>query len=549
MDPLWIIAAFIFGVAAGKIGLPPLVGYLAAGFALHHFGIQGGEALENIADAGVTLLLFTIGLKLKLKSLGKPEVWAGATLHMLVTVAVLGAGVGGLAAAALPYFRSLSLPGILLVAFALSFSSTVFAVKVFEAKNEMPSRHASTAIGILIVQDIVAVVFLAASTGRMPSLWAIALAGALFVLRHPLERFMDRCGHGELLMLFGIVMAAAGYASFEKVGLKGDLGALVFGMLLARHGKASELAERLLGFKDLFLVGFFLNIGISGTPTWTAVGTALLLVGAMPFKAALFFWVLTRFKLRSRTAMLSSLSLTNFSEFGLIVGSIGVANGWIHGDWLMVVAIALSFTFVLAAPLNAAAHPIYGRVAGRLKRFETPVRLKEDEPIHPGEAEVGIIGMGGIGAAAYDEMTRRYGDVVMGMDFCMETVNRHRDLGRNVIYGDAHDSEFWERIDLADSRIQLVMLALPNPETSKFAVGQLQRHGFQGKVAASVRYEDEIMLLKETSIDAAYNLYEEAGLGFADHVCNYTEYYPLRQGAANPSMRTGIGIDKINKHG
>jgi len=549
MDPLWIIAAFVFGAAAGRVGLPPLVGYLAAGFALNHFGVQGGETLENIADAGVTLLLFTIGLKLKLKSLGKPEVWAGATIHMVITVAVLGVGVGGLAAASLPYFRFLNMPGILLVAFALSFSSTVFAVKVFEAKNEMPSRHASTAIGILIMQDIAAVVFLAASTGNIPSLWAIVLVGALFVLRRLLEGFMDRCGHGELLMLFGIVMAAAGYASFEQVGLKGDLGALVFGMLLANHGKASELAERLLGFKDLFLVGFFLNIGISGTPTWAALGTALLLVGAMPFKAALFFWVLTRFKLRSRTAMLSSLSLTNYSEFGLIVASVGAANGWIHGDWLMVVAIALSFTFVLAAPLNAAAHTIYARVAGRLKPFETPVRLKEDEPIHPGKAEVGIIGMGGVGAAAYDEMTRRYGDVVVGMDFCMETVNKHQEIGRNVIYGDADDSDFWERIDLADSRIQVVMLAVPNPKTSRFAVQQLQRLGFQGQVVASVRYEDEIELLKEAGIDAAYNLYEEAGLGLADHVCSQTGYCPLRQNDSSPSMQTGIGIDKIDRRG
>jgi predicted Kef-type K+ transport protein len=549
MDPLWIIAAFVFGAAAGRVGLPPLVGYLAAGFALNHFGVQGGETLESIADAGVTLLLFTIGLKLKLKSLGKPEVWAGATIHMLITVAVLGAGIGGLAVAALPYFRSLSLPGILLVAFALSFSSTVFAVKVFEAKNEMPSRHAAIAIGILIMQDIVAVVFLAASTGKMPSVWALVLVAALLVLRRLLERFMDRCGHGELLMLFGIVMAAAGYASFEEVGLKGDLGALVFGMLLANHGKASELAERLLSFKDLFLVGFFLNIGISGTPTWSAFGIALLLVVAIPFKAALFFGILTRFKLRSRTAMLSSLSLANYSEFGLIVGSIGAAKGWIHSDWLMVVAIALSFTFVLAAPLNAAAHTIYARMAGRLKRFETAVRLKEDEPIHPGKAEVGIIGMGGVGAAAYDEMTRRYGDVVMGMDFCMETVSRHRELGRNVIYGDAHDSDFWERIDLADSRIQVVMLAIPNPKTSKFAVGQLQHLGFEGKVAASVRYEDEIELLKEAGIDAAYNLYEEAGLGFADHVCSHTGYCPLRQDGSSLSMQTRIGIDKIDRRG
>ena len=93
MDPLWVIAAFVFGVASARIGLPPLVGYLTAGFVLNSFGVQGGETLERIADAGVTLLLFSIGLKLKLKSLAKPEVWAGATLHMLFTIVVFGGGL------------------------------------------------------------------------------------------------------------------------------------------------------------------------------------------------------------------------------------------------------------------------------------------------------------------------------------------------------------------------------------------------------------------------------------------------------------------------
>ena len=79
MDPLWIVAAFFCGSAVSRIGLPPLVGYLAAGFILNGLGIDGGPTLEKAADIGVTLLLFTIGLKLKLKALARPEVWGGAT--------------------------------------------------------------------------------------------------------------------------------------------------------------------------------------------------------------------------------------------------------------------------------------------------------------------------------------------------------------------------------------------------------------------------------------------------------------------------------------
>lgn len=533
MDPLWVVAAFVFGAASSRMGLPPLVGYLVAGFILNGLGVESSDTLAKIADTGVTLLLFTIGLKLKLKNLARPEVWAGATIHMVITVAVFGTGMWALGLSGLTYFDLVDWQTALLIAFALSFSSTVFAVKVLEGKKEMASRHAAVAIGILIMQDVIAVVFIAASAGKVPSPWVAVLGVSLFIIRPLLARFIGRCGHGELLMLFGILMAAAGYSSFEMVGLKGDLGALVFGMLLAAHPKAHELAERLLSFKDLFLVGFFLNIGMSGFPTLAGLLVAFLLTLAMPFKTVMFFGILTRFKLRARTSMLTSLSLANYSEFGLIVGSIGVASGWITSDWLAVIAIALSMTFILAAPLNSAAHNIYAGVSTHLKRFETAQRLPEDEPIESGDAEVAIIGLGGLGTSAYDEMRRRYGNVVIGVDFSAETVEKHRRLGRNVVFGDAEDSDFWERVEPAKSRVNLVMLALPDIKASIFAIRQMHLRRYRGQITASVRYEDEIDILKQAGVNAAYSLYEEAGVGFADHVCAHMDYCKLQDAGIN----------------
>ena len=528
MDPLWIVAAFVFGALISKTGLPPLVGYLLAGFFLNRIGVEGGDNLVKIADAGVTLLLFTIGLKLKLKSLSRPEVWAGTTIHMAVTVAVFGLAIRMAGLAGMPLFSDLNGYTTLLIAFALSFSSTVFAVKVLEGKKETSSRHAVAAIGILIMQDIIAVVFLAASTGQLPSPWALTLLPALLLVRPLLMRFMARCGHGELLMLFGILMAITGYVGFERVGLKGDLGALVFGMLVAAHPKATELAERLLGFKDLLLIGFFLNIGISGSPTITGLLIAVVLAIVMPFKAGLFFLLLTRFRLRARTSLLASFSLANYSEFGLIVGSIGAANGWISGDWLVVIAIALALTFIMAAPLNAAAYAIYARISNRIRIFETDRRLPADCPIDTGDAEIAVIGMGVVGTSAYDEMTRRYGDIVIGFDFDIDKVNRHRQAGRNVFFGDAGDSDFWERIEPANSRVILVMLTLPDPRTGVFAIHQMKQKGYRGQITASVRYEDEMHLLKAEGIDAVYSLYEEAGVGFADHVCDHLDYCRIK---------------------
>lgn len=520
MDPLWIVAAFAFGALSTRIGLPPLVGYLAAGFVLNSFGVTGGDILANISDIGVTLLLFTIGLKLKLKTLAQPEVWSGATIHMAIITALFFAGLTIAGAMGVSLFQFSMWQTTVLVAFALSFSSTVFAVKVFEAKRELTSRHADTAIGILIMQDVIAVIFLTASAGQIPSPWAAGLVAMLFIVRPLLHRIMALCGHGELLMLFGILMTAGGYSSFELVGLKGDLGALVFGWLLASHPKAEELAERLLSFKDLFLVGFFLNIGISGVLTIGGLVVAAVLALAMPIKSLLYFLLLTRFKLRARTALLVSFSLSNYSEFGLIVGSIGVAMGWMNAEWLVIVALAMSLTYLMAAPLNFAAHNIYARISNRIKIFETKTRLPGDGPIHTGDATIAVIGLGGVGASAYDEMTQRSGNEVIGVDFCSGTVKKHRETGRNAVYGDAGDSDFWLRFNPATSRIRLVMLALPDPKASIFAIRQMHQSGYQGKIAASVRYEDEIDRLKAEGVEQVYSLYEEAGVGFSDHVCS-----------------------------
>lgn len=180
-------------------------------------------------------------------------------------------------------------------------------------------------------------------------------------------------------------------------------------MLLASHPKAPELAERLLGFKGLFLVGFFLNIGISRLPTLAGFVIAFLLGLAMVFKPAVFFFILTRFNLRARTSMLvaqpDQLQCVRFHYRGQR------PDQWLLADYL---AVALSITFILTALLNFAVHSIYAHVSTPLKCFETTGRLPVDKPIEGGDAEIASIGMRGVGTSAYDEMRRRYSDVVMG---------------------------------------------------------------------------------------------------------------------------------------
>jgi predicted Kef-type K+ transport protein len=518
MDPLAIGAAFLLGLAARQVGLPPLVGFLVAGFVLHAVGVRSGELIQTLADVGVTLLLFTIGLKLKVKGLARPEIWAGTTIHMGTTVVVLGVTFLGLSGLGLATFAGLDVGTALLIAFELSFSSTVFAVKILEEKGEIASLHGRTAIGILIMQDVIAVAFLTFSTGKIPSPWAFALL-ALPLLRPILGRFMDRCGHGELLPLFGLFAAlAVGAGAFELVGMKADLGALVLGALLSDHRRAADVAESLFGLKEIFLVGFFLNIGLSGTPSIEGMVMALLLVLVLPIKAGLFFALLTRFRIRARSSLLASLSLANFSEFGLICGAVGVANGWLGGEWLAIIAIALALSFVLAAPINGHAHELYARYQGVLRRFESTRLHPEEAPILLGDADIVIFGMGRIGTGAYDHLRSNLQHKVIGIDVDPQVVQRHEAEGRNVIVGDATDSDFWGRTRIDQQRSRLIMLAMPEHNANMYAARRIAAAGSGYLIAAVAQYADQARELRGLGVDAAYDTYAEAGAGFAASV-------------------------------
>ena len=515
-DVAWISIAFVFGLLSRSVGLPPLVGFLVTGFLLNAYGMTSGETLAKLSDLGITLLLFIVGLKLNLRSLARPQVWAVTGLHTTIVVVTLGAAVYALALSGAPFVSGLDFPRAVLIAFALSFSSTVFVVKVLEEKGEMASLHGRIAIGILIMQDIAAVVFLAISTAKWPSLWALAVL-LLLPLRPALLHLLRRVGHGELLVLYGFLLALGGAEIFELVGLKGDLGALVLGVLVAGHPKADEMAKTMLGFKDLFLLGFFLSIGLSGQPTVETFVIGAAITPLIFLKSALFFGLLTRFKLRARTALLAALSLTNFSEFGLIVAAIGVANGWIAGEWLIVIAIALSLSFAIAAGFNAIAHQLYTRHRTFWKRLQRPERLADDRLLDVGGATIAIIGMGGIGTGAYDKMRELYGETVVGVDIDPVTVRNQRSVGRKVLLGDPSDADFWDRVRI-EHTLELVMLALPKLSTNLAVLEQLQSASFTGRIAATARFQDEAEALKEAGAETVFDIYAEAGVGFATHI-------------------------------
>ncbi len=518
LDAVWIGVAFLSGLAARQIKLPPLVGYLVAGFVLYAVDIDPGEVIDHFAEMGVTLLLFSLGLKLRLGTLLRPEVWGVAFIHMMGITVVFALGLPLLAAVGLPLLAELDSRSALLIGFALSFSSTVFAVKVLEEKGEMSSIYGRTAIGILIMQDIAAVVFLVFSAGKTPSIWSLVLLVGLLPLRRLLLRFMDHTGHAELLVLFGLSVGLGGAQLFDLFHLKGDLGALLFGVLLAQHRNADALSKALLGFKDLFLVGFFLSIGLKGLPGPEVLLVAALLVAVVPIKGVLYFWLLARFRRRSRTAFLASLGLSNYSEFGLIISSIAAAKGWLSNTWLIVLAVALALSFIAASPLNSAAHRLYERHHRWLLRFQDPRRSPDEQAIDTGDATVLVFGMGRVGTGAYDAIQRE-DPHVLGIEMAPEVVERHQRAGRRVLQASATDSDFWSRLELDHGRMRLVLLAMPLRSENAFATEHLLKIGYKGRIAALVKYDDDAERLKAAGVHHVFNLYTEAGTGFAANAC------------------------------
>lgn len=511
-----ITLVFALGFVAKQLGLPPMVGFLISGFVMKAMGVEMVPGLHTLADMGITLLLFTIGLKLDLRSLTRPEIWGVSSLHVLMTVISFGTLISLISYLGVPLFSGIDMQTAILLAFALSFSSTVFAVKVLEEKGELKANHGRIAIGILIMQDIFAVTFLTVSSGKIPSPWAIAVLLGLIALRPVFIQIIKRVGHGELLVVAGFIFAMGGATLFELTSMKADLGALVIGIILARHDRSSEMAASLLAFKDLFLIGFFLSIGLTATISLDVIWIALLLLLTMPFKALLFYWLLSMFRLRARTSFLTSLSLANFSEFGLIVSAIGFSNGWLSSEWLGVMAVAMSFTFIIASPLNVSSHQLYARMDKFMTRFQREVRLSSEHVITTGNAEILVFGMGRVGTATYETMRQQYGDIVLGVDNDAIVLEQHKQQGRKVIQGDATDAEFWE--NLSTEKVRVILLDMPKPEENLFAFQQLEANGFKGKVAATAKYDDQVEMLKAAGLDAAFNIYGEAGTGFAIHV-------------------------------
>ncbi|MFO7845694.1 MAG: cation:proton antiporter family protein [Balneolaceae bacterium] len=503
MDIIWIGAAFLLGFAVSRVHLPPLVGYLAAGLVLAGFGYDAGDTLKEISHLGVIFLLFTVGLHIRLKNILRFEILGVGFTHLIISTAIF---------TPICLYFGYGFEAAVIISITLGFSSTVLTAKNLERRNELGAFYGRTAIGILIIQDLVAIGIIAYAGGGAPSLWGFTLIG-LPIIRPVLIRLLGFVGDDELWMLLGLGLALGGAALFDAFNLSEELGALFAGMLLASDERADKISKKMWGVKEAFLVGFFLEVGLTGFPPLQSslfIGLILLL---LPFKAILFYFLLIAFRMRARTGYLASVSLTAYSEFTLITGAVAASGGYIPESTIVILGLITALSYAINAPISMNEEKLWKRWQNWLVSWERDVKHPEHGTLSLGSAEFLIIGMGNAGRAAYDKLKSQNKPVV-GMDIDPDRIERNISAGRRVIYGDIQDTDLWSNMDL--SKIKSVMIAMGNQEVKENATKTLRTIGFNGLIYVLTMREEEAEIMQKAGASAVSIPIKEAGERLAE---------------------------------
>jgi predicted Kef-type K+ transport protein len=497
----WILVAFLAGVGARALRLPPLVGYLAAGMGLAAVGVEAGPVVDRVGELGVALLLFLVGSTLRLQNLVQSEVVGAGGVHLLLTSA-LGAA-GGLALGLPPW-------GAGAVAVSAGVSSLVLAAKGLEANGDINAYHGRVAIGIILVQTIVATAVMA-TLGEAPAPWALALLGVP-ALRPAATWALDRIESSELVVLYGLALAAGGTLAFDAVGVSGELGALAAGALVAGTDRAADVREALGPIKDAFLAAFFLGVGLIGVPTGSGLLVVAGLIGFLVVKTGLLFGVLAAFRLKARTAFLATLPLATFSGFTLIMGNAAADAGLLPSSALPILAVATAVSYLISAPLAPAAPALWRRLEPLLGPAERAGKHRDARPATLGKARFLVVGMGRAGTAAYDYLAD-FMQCPVGMDDDPEKLSAHREAGRRVLYGDARDASLWADLDL--ETVQAVILAFPGHAAKLSVIRALRQGGFDGTISALASDPDHRDDLLAAGANTVYLSIEQAGRALA----------------------------------
>ena len=478
-----IVVAWIFAVTAHLLRQPLLLAYLVAGFAIGPVGIglvRDHESIETISGIGLLLLLFMIGLEIDLKkmlSAGKPILLTSAV--QIAGGCLLGFG----------YFWLLGMtmksgamePLYLSVAAALS--STVIIVKILYEKRELDSFAGRMALGVLVLQDLFAILFLAIqpklndpslvmllqSFGRVGLLVAVAFAVSRHALR-PLFRAVARLPELVLVGALAWCFLVAGLADF--LGLSREMGALIAGVAISTFPYTLDVAAKVTSLRDFFVTLFFVALGMSiPAPTSFYIGWALVVVAFVIFsRFATVFPTLYALKTGLRGALLPSIYLAQISELSLVILTLGVSARHIDKDVMGIAAYAFVLLGIGSTYAIVESDRVVGSLIGLLKRLglrdlnggKPGSRGAGGESDHRG-ARVFLLGFSWTASSLLEEIIRKdqplLKDVAV-IDFNPVVHEKLKERGVRAIYGDITQRE--TLLHAGVSEAEIIICTLPN---------------------------------------------------------------------------------------
>lgn len=511
---LLLILSAVVGAIAVRLRQPLLVAYIIVGIVVGPamLGWVGAhDQIDLLAQIGITVLLFVVGLKLDLRHIRQ------------IGPVALATGLGQLAFTILfGFIITLALGkdwlDALYVAVALTFSSTIIIVKLLSDKRELDSLHGRIAVGFLIVQDLAVVIAMMLMSGLggigaeavgtttlMLSLLA-RLGGAAVLLyllmRYVLPLVVDTLARSqELLLIFAIAWGTSLAALGEYAGFSKEAGAFIAGFSLASTTYREAISARLTSIRDFLLLFFFIDLGAKldfstlGEETGTALVLSLFVLIGNPL---IVMAIMGYMGYRKRTSFLAGLTVAQISEFSIIFVAMGISLGHIGSSALGLTTLVGLITIALSSYMILYSHHLYAWLAPWLGLFErkNPFRELHVEQAHrDGERpDIVVFGLGRYGSRL--AMKLREQDMrVLGVDFDPEVVRALQRTGMDARFGDCEAPDFIENLPLA--HVPWVVSTLPGTGANRALHHALTQYQFTGKIAIVARDETEAKDLAE----------------------------------------------------
>ncbi|MBB4212726.1 transporter (CPA2 family) [Rhodothalassium salexigens DSM 2132] len=547
-----LVLAGLMGLLGVWLRQPLIVSFIAVGILAGPSAlglVHEADHIELLAELGIAVLLFLVGLKLDLnliRSLGPVAAVAG-----LAQVALTG-GIGF----AIAYGLGFDVSDSLFLAVALTFSSTIIIVKLLSDKRAIDSLYGRLALGVLIIQDLVVVlamiVLSAHAAGQGAALDAghggghgggglmqVALngVGLLVVIglfmRYAAEPLMRQIARSpELLLCFSVAWAALLAAGADFLGLSKEMGGLLAGVSLASTQYREAVAARLAPLRDFLLLFFFIGLGTQlelGQLGANLGAAAVLSVFVLIGKPVLVTLITAAMGYRLRTGVLSAIILGQISEFSLIFMAMGAGLGLVSDALLGLITLVGLITIALSTYAITYLQWVYLRIEPLLRRFERDKALAEVQAIEAEEQfDMVVIGLGRFGGTVAQRLAAK-GHRILGVDFNPAAVRRWRREGLRAVYGDATDADFVAHLPLEN--IHWIVSAVPDHETTVIKhdfnsslIDSLKSAGFKGKIAVTChggdadwqrikqKGADLVLMPFQDAADRTVELLEERGL-------------------------------------